>query len=295
MKPSQRPGGGLGSVPWEIARRLYRWRRLNVGIGERLKRLQDQLAELPRTGVGIPLSDVDPSLDKRVSSMREADRELVIGDFDQDGGILPRFGELTGAPVIAPEQFTPRTGCKVLLVDLNGRVGVRKEFAGDIKRFVQELEALLHLESRDCPVPRVMNVNWKSPSITETFVPGNVVRELLAQAGAHIRDRDANIPVSRSGYEERVRAGRPYVSKVMSKEQIEAVAAGIEAIHAAGFVLEDVKFGNIILPANSGEPIFVDLERALPIDSLPREFAEYLKQIDLRKFREHFGDVPRTR
>ena len=38
-----------------------------------------------------------------------------------------------------------RTGCPVLLVDLNGRLGVRKEFES-FGRFVQEIEAMLELE-----------------------------------------------------------------------------------------------------------------------------------------------------
>jgi hypothetical protein len=56
-------------------------------------------------------------------------------------------------------------------------------------------------------------------------------------------------------------------------------------------VLEDVKFGNIILKAGTGEAIFVDLERALPVASLPASLADHLREIDLRKFRDHFGEA----
>jgi len=35
--------------------------------------------------------------------------------------------------------------------------------------------------------------------------------------------------------------------------------------------------------------VFVDLERALPVASLPPWLADHLRQIDVRKFREHFG------
>lgn len=280
------------SVTLEIARRLYRWRHSNIGIKKRLKRLREQLGALPRRDVGIRLKDLDPSLDERVAPMRERDRELTIGDFDQDGGILPRFGEIAGAPMIDPKSFLRRSGSKVSLVDLNGRLGVRKDFADEIGRFVLELEALLRLEKHSCPVPRLMNVDWDTHSITMTFVPGHVVRELLAAAGANIRDRDLREPFSRSRLRERVRVGLQYVPKIMSDHQIAAIAAGLNAIHTAGFVLEDVKFGNIVLQAKSGDPVFIDLERALPIDGLSRRLADHLKEIDLKKFREHFGGVP---
>jgi tRNA A-37 threonylcarbamoyl transferase component Bud32 len=176
----------------------------------------------------------------------------------------------------------------VLLVDLNGRLGVRKEFRNR-GRFVQELEALLHLEAKNCPVPRLMNVDWDKGSITITFVPGDVVRELLAEAGADIRDRATDGSYTREVDRQRIRNGRELVPRVLADSDIEDVAAGLEAIHAAGFVLEDVKFGNIILKTPGGEPVFVDLERALPVASLPPWLADHLRQIDVRKFREHFG------
>lgn len=292
VKPLRPDTRLVGFVTWEIARRLYRWRRLNIGVRQRLERLQEQLTKLPRTGIGVLLKDVDPALDERLRPMREHDRELVIGDFDMDGALLPRFGELAGIPVIVAAEFVPRTDAQVLLVDLNGRLGVRKEFGSNVGRFVQEIEALVHLEGRGCPVPRLMNVDWHAHSITETFVPGAVVRELLAEAGANIRDRDVRASGRMSRHRVRVGEGRRYVQKIMSEQQVAAVAAGLNAIHSAGFVLEDVKFGNLILAADSGEPIFVDLERALPIGSLPRALADHLIEVDLRKFRDHFGQVP---
>jgi hypothetical protein len=273
----------------EVARRAYRWSRTNLRLKPRLERLEKRLAELPRAGVGVPTRELDPELDSRLAPFRKSACELVIGDFDQDGGILPRFGELRGVPSIGREQFMARTGCPVLLVDLDGRLGVRKEFGAGLGRFVQELEALVELEAHDCPVPRLMNVDWEARSITSTFVPGEVVRELLALAGADIRDRDARGAVDRSREKARVREGRELAARIMSKEQVASIAAGLHAIHEAGFVLEDVKFGNIILGGKSGEPVFLDLERALPTARLPLRLARHLREVDLRKLREHFG------
>ena len=126
-----------------------------------------------------------------------------------------------------------RSGCPVLLVDLNGRLGVRKEFRNR-GRFVQELEALLHLKSSACPVPQLMNVDWQKGSITITFVPGDVVRELLAEAGADIRDRDIDGSYTREVDRQRIRSGRELVPSVLSSRHIEGVAAALNSIHAAG-------------------------------------------------------------
>jgi len=281
-----------GYVTCEISRRIYRWTRSSWRIEQRLKALQARLGALPRSGVGMRVDELDPELDWRVAPLREPHRELVIADFDQNGLIASRFGKIAGVPTIGRDKFITRSGCPVLLVDLNGRLGVRKEFRNR-GRFVQELEALLHLEASECPVPRLMNVDWDKISITITFIPGEVVRELLAQAGADIRDRGTDEVYTREVDRQRIRNGRELVPQVLSDRRIDEVAAGLDAIHAAGFVLEDVKFGNIILKAPSGEPIFVDLERALPVASLPPWLADHLRQIDVRKFREHFGDAHR--
>jgi hypothetical protein len=273
----------------EISRRIYRWTKSSWRIEHRCKALRARLGALPREGIGMRVGELDPELDRRISPLREPDRELVIGDFDQNGLIAPRFGKIAGVPTIGRDRFMTRSGCPVLLVDLNGRLGVRKEFRNR-GRFVQELEALLDLEAKGGPVPRVMNVDWDKGSITITFIPGDVVRELLAEAGAEIRDRASDRSYTRRMDRERIRNGRELVPKVLSERHVHEVAGALDAIHSAGFVLEDVKFGNIILKAGTSEPIFVDLERALPVASLPPWLADHLRQIDLRKFRDHFGD-----
>lgn len=279
-------------LPREISRRIYRWSRSKLALGRRLELLKRELSQLPRTGFGIALKELDPALDRRLAPLRTPGCELEIADFDQDGGIASRFGDIVGIRTIDRAQFMPRRGCPVVLVDLDGRLGVRKEFGRRIASFVLELEALLHLERFDCPVPRIMNINWASHSITMTFVQGDVVRELLAVAGAKIRDRDApHVQYSRSIEKERILESRSFLSRVLSRRQIAQIRDGLTAIHSAGFALEDVKFGNIIIEAGSGDPIFIDLERALPTTSLPPLLADHLRQVDLTKLREHFGHL----
>jgi tRNA A-37 threonylcarbamoyl transferase component Bud32 len=284
----RQPPGTITYILCEIARRTYRWGRANLRLQRRLERLKGQLSDLPRRNVGVLLKDVDPKLERRIARLRQQDRELVIGDFDQDGGIAPRFGAMHGVPSISVAEFMPRNGCPVLLVDINGRLGVRKEFRR-FSAFVRELEALVQLESCGCRVPRLMNVDWGAHTITIMFIPGNVVREMLAEAGADIRDRTLESAYTRSVDKERVRRGRELVPQVLSDWQISRIASALDAIHAAGYALQDVKFGNIILDAQ-GEPVFIDLERALPLARLPRRVADHARALDWRKFRDHFGE-----
>ena len=287
-RPRSRPAL---SAAYELYRRGYRWTRLNLRLERRLERLRNELGQLPRSDIGLRLKDFDPALDERLAPLRARNCELVIAEFDQDGRIAPRFGHLGDIATITPAEFMPRTGCRLSIVDLNGRVGVRKEFAGALGPFVQELEALVRLEPFDCPVPRVMNVDWDARSVTMTFICGHAVRELLAAAGAKVRDRDDPRPYTRAVERERILAGRAALGAVVSPEQINAIGAALASIHDAGFVVEDVKFGNIIIEQSSGAPFFVDLERAMPVGSLPPAVAEYLREIDLKKFRDHFGSA----
>lgn len=287
----QREGRRFTSLAWfaacEAARRWYRWRRTNLNLASRLAALQRQLAVLP-VDAGTWLRDLDPMLDRTVAPLRKANCELVLGDFDQDGAILSRFGPMKGVPTISATKFLPRSGCPVRLVDLNGRVGVRKEFGRARGRFVQEIEALVELGSRDCSVPRLMNVDWDARFVTVSFIAGDVVREMLALAGAPMRDRDHGT-CGRGENRRRTDEGRKMVTEVVSSGTVARIASALAAIHGAGFVLEDVKFGNIILERHTADPFFIDLERALPLRSLPRALADHLRNIDWRKFEEHFG------
>lgn len=290
MRPGGRHFTSLpGFAACEVARRWYRWKRTNLDLSSRIGALQRKLAELP-ADAGRLLNDLDPALDATIASLRKPDCELVIGDFDQDGAILPRFGRLEGFPTIGASKFLPRSGCPVRLVDLNGRVGVRKEFGRTLGRLVQEIEALIELGSRGCAVPQLMNVDWNAGFVTVAFIPGEVIREKLALAGAPMRDRDHGT-CGRAENRRRTAEGRKALPAVVSNGTVGRISSALAAIHAAGFAVEDVKYGNIILERDTGEPFFIDLERALPLRAVPVALADHLKSIDWRKFKEHFGVV----
>ncbi|MEO5774010.1 MAG: hypothetical protein ABIQ32_07830 [Sphingomicrobium sp.] len=279
-------------VAGELLRRAYRRRFLSADLPARRERLRQRLAVELEPSVGPRVSELDRAAEDRISPHRTDGQELCLGEFDQDGGLLPHFGPIAGLPIIAPEQFLPRRKYSVRLMDVGGRLGVRKEYAGREGRFLQELEAALHLSRRRCLVPAVIAVNWDRPAITFEYVPGDVLREMLARAGAKLRDRDVLQGPARSSPRERIRSGREKVPELLSPAQIREIVDGLRSIHAAGYVLEDVKYGNIIIRHGTGSPLFIDFERALPTEGLPRWLADHLRAVDLHKLRDHFGDAP---
>ena len=222
-------------VTCEISRRIYRWSRSSLRIEQRSRRSRRSLADdFPDPASACRLKS---SIRRLTGASPRCGRRIASWSSPTSTRTAPSHRALARSresPTISRDKFMDRSGCPVLLVDLNGRLGVRKEFRNR-GRFVQELEALLHLESSDCPVPRLMNVDWDKGSITITFVPGDVVRELLAEAGADIRDRDIDGSYTREVDRQRIRNGRELVPSVLSSRHIEDVAAGLDAIHAAGF------------------------------------------------------------
>lgn len=282
-------GAALTTAFNEARRRAYRWSRLNRGKPARLEQMRKRVAELASNSIGVRLSEIDPELEREVAPERVPGRELELGQFDHDGGILMRAGPRPAFPSITPEQFLPRAGYQLKLIDVDGRLAVRKEFGSRLGQFLLELEALVRLGERGCPVPRLIGVDWRHRAILLEYLPGPVLRESLSVAGVRFRKRDRNAANDLSPYSSKLAAARALLPEVMTDAQIAQIGSGLEQIHSAGYVLEDVKYGNIIIHQITGEPMFIDFERALPLPPRSPGLAGYLRHIDLAKFRDHFG------
>lgn len=282
-------GAALATAVDEARRRAYRWIRLNRGIAARLRRLQQRVAQLPSGGVGVRLAEIDPELERQVAAEREPGRQLELGEFDHDGGILLRCGPRAAFPSLTADEFLARTGYRLSLIDVDGYLAVRKEFGPKLGQFLLEIEALLDLGQRGCPVPKLIGVDWSRRAVLLEYLPGSVLRESLSVAGVRFRKRDRNAANDLSPYRSKLQAARALLPTLVSDAQIARIGSGLERIHAAGYVLEDVKYGNIIIHQITGEPMFIDFERALPLPVRSPRLSNYLRQIDLAKFFEHFG------
>jgi polysaccharide transporter, PST family len=297
----------LGVAPWahRVAWPLHEWNRWQVrrrrqrDLERRMELLRSRIAQrsVTRDEYRLALAELSPELDKVCQPLRRANQAIALADIDQEGFLRPRLGLLWAVSVVDENAFVPRSRFELTVVDCGGYVGVRKNFRGDKAAFVNELEASLDLGAAGCHVPAILAVNFERLAITFAYINGVVVREALAQAGARIRGRDVT-PVRSSIanpirnyrlHKKRIMAGRRLIDQVLRPETIARVAEGLLAIHRAGYTLEDVKYGNMIIEARSQTPYFVDCERALPLHAFPCASATYQRDRDAEKLNQLFG------
>jgi SAM-dependent methyltransferase len=87
----------------------------------------------------------------------------------------------------------------------------------------------------------------------------------------------------------RIEAGRAVLHRVLNADAVERVSAELGKIHAAGYILHDIKFGNIILERSSGAPYLIDFDRARAYPELSPLAFRLLRDRDSDKFNAHFG------
>lgn len=279
------------------ARRYVLDRRRTRTAGTRLARLRAewQTPTVPMAPRARTDSIVDADRIDRARRSQPALLEIVIADIDQDGFLCSRIGALHDVPTVTRHRFTPRARFDLTVVDVRGGLRVKKHFKGDVVAFLAELEAGRDLHAAGCRVPAIMSVDFDELTITSEFIPGRVVREELAQRGATVRDRDVAVDPAFRGLRPAQRRnksrdeGRAVLGRVMDGRTVELLFSEIRKIHEAGYVLHDVKFGNVILEASTGEPYLIDFDRARRYPELGRLSRRFLRDRDYQKFNAHFG------
>jgi serine/threonine protein kinase len=273
----------------------YQRRRKARVLLDRLSARREEL--LGATGGVAPKTDSLVDSD-RLDQLRTAlgdGGEFVIADIDQDGAMCSRVGTLQGVPTVAPDRFDRRIRFDLTVVDFDGVLGVKKHFRGDVAAFIAELTAGHDLRRSGCRVPAILDADFEKLTITFEYVPGAVLREELARQGAIVRDRDVRIDPSyrrmspREQRARRIAEGRSVLDRVLDAEGIERLFGELKKIHAAGYVLHDIKYGNIILESSSGEPYFVDFDRARSYPHLSPLAFRFLRDRDYERFNQHFG------
>jgi len=273
---------------YEMERRLVRARR-------RARRAPERAPPLPLLGAHKPvkLAELCPRLEEEISSLRQPGAQIVLAQIDQDGFALPAFPHYWDSPRTTADAFIPRSRFAVRVVDCGGVVGVRKEYGRDIGGMLNELEAAITLIGAGLPVASILDVDFRRCAVTFSYVPGLDVREILARAGARVRNRDQPEEPRRLGARRacaiRIQEGRRFIERALPASAVAAITRTLENIHRASVALEDVKYGNIILERDSGQPYFVDFERAVPLQEFGRGAQRYVRDHDMRKLLRQFG------
>jgi hypothetical protein len=282
----------------KLAKRLKRtWSELNAA--RELSRWKQKQGDI-RAGRADGVVDVAAlGLSERgLTAVREQlsfAREVVIAEIDEDGFYLSRFGPIDGLPCVDELHFQHRKKFSIELVAIGGAMGVRKTYERGNLLFLNELKALAALKPAGCNVPAILDVNCEDYSLTTAWIPGAVLREALAARGAIVRDRDViqhpDFPSAPQveHKEKRIEQGRRYLREVVDDRFIERAFQEMRKIHAAGFRINDIKYGNVIIERDSGDPYFIDFEGADDLRGLGRSLADALFDRDIQRFNQHFG------
>jgi hypothetical protein len=278
---------------------LARWRvrhRRRRDLENRMillrKRVANGLWTQRQRGRRVSVAELSPKLEQICRTLRRPEAETVLASIDQDGFLQPRFAHFWAAPCVDAGSFLPRARFELLVVDRDGWIGVRKGFRGNKVAFVNELEAALDLASVCSHVAEILGIDFEKLSITFAYIPGQIVREALAEAGAPMRDRDVHrgsVRSARTIEQRRRAAGRQLINKVLDPKTIAGVGEALISIHRAGYIWGDIKYGNVIIEAVTKTPYFIDYERALPLRYFSRNTATYLRDRDAEKLNEIFG------
>jgi SAM-dependent methyltransferase len=197
----------------------------------------------------------------------EESREVVIADIDQDGLLLSRYGSIPGAVATAPESFMERKRLALEVVATGDKIGVKKYYRGDKACFLNELECLHTLAGR-CNTPAILGVDFANLTLTFSYIPGVELREELSRRGARLlnRDVDGNPDFMHLTREDRrlkcIEEGKRVLYRCVDPAQVDDIFTEMKRAHKAGVCICDVKYGNIIIERDSGEPYLIDFDRS---------------------------------
>ena len=139
-----------------------------------------------------------------------------------------------------------------------------------------------------------MAVDFDHLTITLSYILGFNVRLESINQGAAVRSRDLNenpdyirlSPEQRLNW--RIREGKRVLHQVVEEASIADLFIELEKVHACGFVIRDIKHGNVIVELRSGNPYFIDFEYARDYLSLGKRCFRILRDQDIETFNLHF-------
>ena len=230
-----------------------------------------------------------------LKEMHQRAHEIVIAEIDRDGFMLSYFGPIKNTPTVSKHQFLARKRFNLQVVAINGYVGVKKNYHDNKLCFVREINALHNLGLAGCNVPAIMDVDFDHLTLTFSYILGPVLREELAKRGAVLRDRDVdNNPTFTSLEPEdrwlkRIQEGKHVLYDVIDQQFVENLFTQLKKIHACGFILDDIKYGNIIIEKRSGNPYLIDFDFSRDYPNLGKDTFRILRDHDIDKFNLHFN------
>jgi serine/threonine protein kinase len=209
--------------------------------------------------------------------------EYILGEFDQDGYVFSDLELIHVISTIDREHFLPRKRFKIFLVSVYGRLGVKKEYTGSSVAFTNELKIYARLSGKKINIPAILDVNFDRFSITFSYIKGPTLRERLHDIGAVISDHDVekNPELSKFPDENRwlIQTDNKYESlySIIDPQFVENLFDEVQKIHNCDIYINDVKYGNIIIEAQSNKPFLIDFEESRDLTGFGRFVKKILK------------------
>jgi serine/threonine protein kinase len=260
-----------------------------------LKAKKEDLLKFRESGPRTSIEDIGVKREGNENTYADiiSSPEYILGEFDQDGYILPNQLSIDSIPIIEKEHFLPRKKFKIYLISRYGIVGVKKYFNGNTFRFVNELKTYSRLLGKNINIPSIMDVDFDSLSITFSFIKGPTVRESLYNIGAVIIDRDMKANPELYKYPDNNRWLIQTENKsaslysIVDSQFVENIFHQINKIHDCDIYINDVKYGNVIIEKFSKEPYFIDFETSRDLSI----FGPYVKKIIKDHEIKSFGNL----
>ena len=265
--------------------------RAAVGLCD-LRKNRDALLTRGQSGYRAGVDALGP--DSAKLAELTAAPEVVIGEIDQDGFVRSEVGALVGIPTVTTEEFVSRERFGLTLVARNGVLAVRKDYRGDRQAFLREVHALDALALAGCNVPALLEIDFDQVHLVMSYIVGTVLREALAKRGAVVRDRDVERhELADLGHKEkrlaRIRTGKSFLAAVVDESFIEDLFRQLRVMHSLRFVWSDIKYGNVFIEKDSGEPYIIDFHAATYHPDLEDRAFRRLADGDIENFNLHFG------
>jgi serine/threonine protein kinase len=220
--------------------------------------------------------------------------EYILGEFDQDGYILPNQVSLDTIPTIRKEHFLPRKKFKIFLISRYGILGVKKNYNGNIFKFINELKAYARFLDEDINVPSILDIDYDRLTITFSYIRGPTVRESLYNVGAVILDRDVKAhPESykkpdKNRWQIQTENKPATLYSIIDAQFSEKLCQEVKKIHDCDIYINDVKYGNIIIESSSKEPYFIDFETSRDLSFFGNSVKKIIKHRETQSFNNLF-------
>lgn len=238
-------------------------RRLMV---QAISRQKPDLAHIPPADVTLARMGLDHDAMAAVLERAGPGEEVRLAILDQNNRVLSEVGpiELFRGHLIAAGEFRARSRNEVEIVIRAGVVAVKKTY-GHRMPFSNELIALHALRELE-GTPRIVAVKPRGRTIYQSFIPGSNLGSLLAERGASVsaqhrmvRDYRArpDWKDARGSLVDRERALEA-LRGIVGADFVERLGELFLNVQAAGVVLSDIKYGNVLLL--DGRPHLCDFD-----------------------------------